>query len=171
MSGKKILLLPVLMKKGFDTSSLSDPLSLIKWAKREREDIVLINGNYMPKEYLRRYGSDSLKRLCDDLYSGNVLEIQTNDSLFGLIKEQLMMVTRFKGGSRIKSLDNNIVIRLSIEMELWDIGKAETIWRVAVTGTSVDSSIVDRDFFVNARKEGLKALPRVHGKAVVDLNW
>ena len=159
VSGRAILILPLLTPNGFDTSSALSPEEMQRWLKKNRRDLHFSIDRGFETAYVDNHDSASLAGFYNNLFKGEMVPVQTSDSVWSAIKLPFVLAVRLKGGATIKDFEHTAHRVLLLEAELWDVKNAEPVWRVGLTGRSNNRREGDVEFVVKAVREIFKALP------------
>jgi len=106
-----------------------------------------------------------------DFVAGDVLAVQTNDSLWSRVPEPYLLVITMRNAAKITDFDRNSERHVRLETELWDARRAEVVWRAGISGTGPSHAGQDRDFLRAAAAEAFRALPRPSPSAHHQDNW
>jgi hypothetical protein len=171
LSGRTILLLPLLTKAGFENSGELNPDMQMKWLKRDRNDLIFTADRSFEKRFMAQCDSGSLALFYRNLYSGDNVAIQTSDSVWNTIPVPLVLAVRLKNAAHIKDFDRKSHRVLMLEAELWSRDSAEVLWRVGLTARLSGRRLNDEKFFIRALKELYSALPVAPFREAEDVDW
>jgi hypothetical protein len=162
LSGQSVLLLPILTRDGPDTTHFPTPREQSCMVGKVRDDLRFI----FPQTFEKRYrdseagrDSGSLDRFFGNLYNGNVMAIQTSDSIWKAVDADFLIVVRIKYAATIRGFDGNASRRLIMEIELWNVAAIEAALRIEVIGFENRPGVTDVQFVMGALKEAYGALP------------
>jgi hypothetical protein len=160
LSGQSVLILPALTAQGPSAAFPLSPRNQSMVIQKVRDDLRLIDGEEFEKKYLSTHDGRSLSFFYRSLFKGNVVEVQTSDSVWKAVDAAYLLAVRLKYAAAIRGFDGNTRRRLCLETELWDVKTAETVWRVEVKGFG---GVKDADdtFINGAVGEAFSRLPGV----------
>lgn len=161
LSGKLICMCPLLNGVRADTSGALRSDELFRKVAKSRSDLRLISPGEMENTFRKKWGRDSLNLFFEMLSKGEMLSLQTSDSLWKGIGARYFMALRVKNASTVKSFNRSVRKRVSLEAELWDCNMAATVWRVIVNGICIDERIPDSRFIQDAIITAYQELPVV----------
>ncbi len=160
-TGQSLLVLPVLTKNGPDTVGYISPRRQSQLLRKARGDLNVIYREDVEKKYCSIRGRDkaSLDRFYASLYKGEMVAVQTSDSVWQAVNAAYLFAVRIRYAAIIRGFDGNAHRRLALEAEVWNVAAAEAVWRVEVTGFDERPSSSDGRFVEEAVREALKNIP------------
>jgi hypothetical protein len=171
LSGRTILLLPLLTKAGFDSTGGLNPFKQLKWLKRERNDLIFTADRGFERRYIARCDSTSLPLFYMNLYNANNIAVQTSDSVWNAIPFPMVLTVRLKNAAHIKDFNSKSHRVLILEAELWSKDSAEVLWRAGITARVSGRRLNDEKFITRVFKELYAALPVAPYKESEDVDW
>jgi hypothetical protein len=158
LSGQSVMVLPILSKKGFDTTAALGASECAALLSGIRGDIKPVFRDEFEKRYLAGHDSASLANFYNKLASGEVIALGTSDSVWKAMDAAYCSVVRIKNALTIKGFDGVVKRRLILETELWDVDSSETVLRVEVQGKAGQQTS-DVDFIRAALRSAFEKLP------------
>jgi hypothetical protein len=170
LSGKSIVLLPLLTAQGPDTSGPLALGALSSWLITNRPDLRVVT---VSKPFFERYAESTgvFSRLIGELYRGDVVEITQHAAAFKEFGHPYVVVIRLKNGLRIRGLDNRTKRRIELEGELWEVEGARVLWRGRVQGMSLEVEHSDEGFIARGVERLLMSLPQLPPSPHYEQNW
>jgi hypothetical protein len=169
-SGQSVTLFPVFTKQGFETSAmLGDSIQAVL-IKDIRQDLTLYAQQGFERLYLQAHDSVSLKHFYARIFQGDIIGLQTSDTMWKTMPSRYLLLIRFANGTRVKTLDEQVLRRLDLEAELWDARTAEVVMRLAVNGSDSQARTPDGKFFHATLSALLRQLPGVRHVELKE-NW
>jgi hypothetical protein len=169
LSGQSVMVLPILSKKGFDTTSALGASECAALLSGVRGDVTPVYRDEFEKRYLAGHDSASLANFYNKLASGEVMALCTSDSVWKAMGTPYCSVIRIKNALTIKGFDGVVKRRLVLESELWDVDSSETVLRVEVQGRAGQQTS-DVDFVKAALRSAFEKLP-AFAPASHEKNW
>jgi hypothetical protein len=158
-SGQSLLVLPGLTGKGPVAIRAFSPRQMGSSLQKLRKDLHLSYGEAFEQAYKKSHDERSLFNFYASLFNGDVIAIQTSDSVWKTIDAAYVLVVRLKYAAVIRGFDGNSHKRLSMEVELWDVKVSETVWRLEVQGFDDAGTNTDDHFIGNALCEAFLRMP------------
>lgn len=156
---RSIGICPLLRDTVYDTLQFLRSQNHLEELRKVRSDLQFISVDEIEKHFLNKWSMDSLQAFFTLLYRGKVASVQTRDSLWNGIKSDYYLVMRLKNASTVKTVNNAVRKRVSIEAELWDCKYQEVLWRTEVRGVCDRGKIPDSQFLLEAAKKACEKLP------------
>ncbi len=144
----------------YDTLQFLRSKSHFEELKKVRSDLQFISADEIERHFLNKWSMDSLQQFFTLLFKGQIATLQTRDSLWSGIKSDYYLVMRLRDASTVKTFNNAVRKRVSVEAELWDCKDQEVLWRIIVRGICVRGKIPDRQFLLEAVKNVFEKLPK-----------
>jgi hypothetical protein len=157
--GRSIGICPLLRDTAYDTLQFLRSQNQFEELKKNRSDLQLISADEIEKNFLNKWGMDSLQEFFNLLFRGKIASLQTRDSLWSGVKSDYYLVMRLKDASTVKTFNNAVRKRVSLEAELWDCKDQEVLWRTEVKGICISGKIPDSRFLMEAVKNVCEKLP------------
>ena len=157
-----MLVLPVLTNNGADTTKFPSPHTLSQLLQKNQGDVQFIYPETFEKKYRSAavsHDSASLDRFYQSFFKGEIIKVQTNDSIWNAIDAAYLLCVRVKYAATIRGFDGNTVKRLVLEVELWEVNASESVWRAQVIGFDKSVGTPDTQFVIGALKEIFSAIP------------
>jgi hypothetical protein len=161
-SGQSLLVLPVLTKNGADTTKFPSPNTLSRLFQRNHGAMQFIYPEAFEKKYQStavNHDFASLDRFYRSFFNGEIIKVQTSDSIWNAIDAAYLLCVRVKYAATIRAFDGNTVKRLVLGVELWKVDVSEAVWRAQVIGSDKRIGASDAEFVMGALKEIFSALP------------
>jgi len=171
LSGREILVLPLLRDSGFDTVGLLAPQSLAQWFVKERKDLKISINRDFEKQFAHRHKRPLLRAFYEALYAGDILAVKSMDTVINSIKSRFFLTVRFISGAKIISLDKKVKRRVTLEAELWDTDIPGVVWRSSLYGMTMDKTITDPVFLRKALENIYRKIPEVPHFINIDEDW
>lgn len=170
LSGKSILLLPLLTAQGPDTSGELALGPLSGWITANRPDLNMVT---VSQPFFERYAQSTgvLSGLIGELYRGDVVEITQHAAAFNDFGHPYVVVIRLKNGLRIRGLDNRTKRRIELEGELWEVAGARVLWRGRVQGMSLEVEHSDEGLLARGIERMLLSIPQLPPSPHYEQNW
>jgi len=127
-----------------------------------RSDLSLRDIRDFESPFVRQYGPEALKSFYGLLRDGNVIAVQGADSVWGSIPGKYALSARLLSGARIRTFGDRQYRSIILEAELWDIRRAEVVWRGRVSGRDSGRRSSDSDFLAACILELYADLPSYH---------
>lgn len=159
LSDQTLLVFPVLSRTGHDTASYFSPEKQIEILQKVRKDLRFSRWNAFEKKYLFLHDSLSLSRFYQSLYKGEVVKLQTSDSIWKAMDAPYMLFARIRYAVTIRSFDGNSRRNLHLDVELWDVSSCEAVWRVEASGLDASNEMTDARFLSRGLFEAFSKLP------------
>lgn len=150
ISGRTILILPFLTRSGFDTAGVLSPALLHKNLAKKRRDLRLSVDRSFESDYYAKHDTASLDSFYANLFRGELVALQTADSVWKTMKTPYILAIRLKNGATIIDFGHRSHRLLLLEAELWDVKTAEVVLRIGVTGRSADKKQNNGEFIRRA---------------------
>ena len=155
-TGNSILLLPVIIEEGFDTTTALSPEVLIKSLLRQQGQIEVFFRKDFEKAYLSNQRRESLDSFYVKLFKNDMLAITTSDSASKYMPCRFVVILRLNKGVRISSFDGIMKRKAVLEGEIWDKKNIEVVWRAQTSGFEMGKRTDDAQFIANGIKEIFK---------------
>jgi hypothetical protein len=160
-SGQSVTLFPVFTTQGFETSaSLGDSVQGVL-IQAIRQDLALNSRQAFESRYLLAHDSLSLNRFYTRLFKGDIVGLQTSDTVWQSMPSRYLLIMKLTYGTRVKTLDAQVLRRLTMEAEVWDVRAAEVVMRLAVIGSESQGRTPDAKFFHATMNALFRQLPGV----------
>ncbi|MBD3347138.1 MAG: hypothetical protein GF401_18955 [Chitinivibrionales bacterium] len=169
-SHRTILLLPVTLENGFDTTGMLSPSRQAQWLLKRRPDLKFVFRNHFESTYYSAHDKAALNSFYGALFEGDVLAAQTSDSVWAHMKADYLLVTSIKNSATIRDFERNIKKTLRCETELWDIENTEVVWRISTVGNILNGTEGDAEFIWGALQEAYNSIPAFR-PALNEENW
>jgi hypothetical protein len=174
ISGQSMLVLPVLTKDGADTVNFPSPYTLSQFFQKNYEDVQFKFPETFDKKYqstAMSRDSASLDRFYRSFFNGEIIKVQTNDSIWNAIDAAYLLCVRVKYAATIRGFDGNTVKRLVLEVELWEVAASEAVWRAQIIGFDKSVGTLDSQFVLGALKEIFSAIPAGGIQGAGEKDW
>jgi hypothetical protein len=168
LSGQSLLVLPVLTKDGADTVKFPSPYTLSMLFQKNHEDMEFKYPEIFEKKYQL---AASLDRFYQSFFNGEIIKVQTNDSIWNAIDAAYLLCVRVKYAATIRGFDGNTVKRLVMEVELWEVAASEAVWRAQVIGFDKRIGTLDTEFVMGALNEIFSAVPAGEMPGAGEKDW
>ncbi len=159
IGGHTIGLCPLLTKDGPITGDSGLSAVVAETVVKMRPDLVVINADSVHAVLSGRLPPDLLQRYYNLLFTGEILLLQTLDSLWNALNSDYLLLIRMRHGMYVRTFGNKTLKRIGLEAELWDRRAMETVWRINITGTCTSGKVSDGEFLVKAIEKISEALP------------
>jgi hypothetical protein len=159
ISGRSVIVLPLLKKQGIDTAGSLSDTSLMRSMCDIRKDLHFVPFRQTIPFIHARYSEMVLPTFLNDLFIGKIPVLQAADSLWGLMNADFMSVIRLTSGHSVRTFKGDIHKKIILEGELWDCRKAEVVVRIVVNGICITPNISDDHFIIDGVKEIVRKFP------------
>jgi hypothetical protein len=127
-----------------------------------RSDLSLRDIREFESPFVREYGPEALNSFYGLLRDGDVIAAQGADSVWKSIPGRYALSVRLLSGARIRTFGRQQYRSIVLEAELWDIRRAEVVWRGRVNGRDSGRRASDSDFLTACILELYADLPAYH---------
>lgn len=159
LGGPKIMMSPLLTTNGPDTSGIFSSKNYLKLADRLRPEFSFVSISESNKCFTSKYKKLLLASLYQELSKGDILRLQTADSLWANLCDPYLLVMRLTAGVRLKTFDHGVRLKFILESEIWSRDSMEVVWRSSVHALTSNDKITEQDLFKEAVKKLLMELP------------
>ncbi|MBN1578615.1 MAG: hypothetical protein JW913_18775 [Chitinispirillaceae bacterium] len=159
IGGHSIGICPLLTAEGPVAGTKLPSPAVIAALRKKRPDLQFRDADNVHATLSSVLPSVTMERYYRLLFTGDVVALQSEDSLWGAVNVDYLLVVRLRHGMDIRTFNQRSRKRISIEAELWDCASMETAWRVGVIGICNRAGISDQKFLVEAFGEIVAALP------------
>jgi len=161
LSGHSVALLPVLGPKGplqFEEDELDEALDMLRKA---RPDLKLIPTYEFETDFAFPANEPLLYRFYNLLFKEEMLVIKSNDSIWGRVKQDYLLVYSVREGMAVRNLDKSVYKKFSIECELWSVKKRAVVWRAQSSGASDDKRTNEKMMLGQSMRRLVNLIPAV----------
>ena len=169
-TGNSILLFPLIIDEGFDTSAALSPKLLKKSLLSQSGGIEVFFKKDFEKAYLSTQPWELLDSFYVKLFKNDILAITTSDSAWKYMPGLFVVIFRLNKGLRISSFDGIMKKKAVLEGEIWDKKNIEVVWRGQTSGFEMGKKTNDAQFIASGIKEIFKLFPQFISLKEVD-NW
>ncbi len=127
-----------------------------------RSDLSLRDIREFESPFVREYGPEALRSFYSHLRDGDVIAAQGADSVWESIPGRYALSVRLLSGARIQTFGDRQYRDIVLEAELWDVKRAEVVWRGRVNGRDSGKRATDSDFLTACILELYADLPAYH---------
>jgi hypothetical protein len=159
LSGRSILFLPVLTAKGPDTSSAFETGHIAVMFLDNRKDMQAVQWHDFENSYLAGHDRSSLLEFYTNMYKSDIVDVANSDSVWNAVDAPYAMAVRVKYVAIVKGMNGYEKRRLDMEIELWNSGLQETVWRAGVSGFSRNNNIDNDEFIAGAFADVFSRIP------------
>ena len=170
LSGKTVVVPPALAASGPAASGPFSPERLAALLREARSDLRLSFGDAFEKRYCSSHDELSLSRFYASFFKGDVIAVQTSDSVWKAMEADYLLAVCVKFAAAIRSFDGNTRRRMRLEAELWDARAGEAVWRAEVDALD-DVMKTPEDRFVTAALRKAFSLIPGGGPASDESDW
>jgi len=169
-SGQSIMLMPPFSESGFNASPELSPLAQARPLSATRSDLKPCYFSDFMETAIKAYSKEEFEGFCHNLFSGNILALQTADTVWQLAQCRYALAVRIVQGARVRGFDGKLKRRVRLEGELWDTREAGVVWRAAALGVDNDVRSSDADYIGEGIAALYKRLP-AYRPGLNDENW
>jgi len=146
LSGQNILVLPILLKNGFDTTTALGANQIGKMLSSRGNDIEVVTKEEFEGRYCVRHDSASLSAFYRNMFKGNSVALATSDSVWKEMKTGYCFSAAITNAITIKDFDGLVKRRMNMETEIWDVDSIEPVFRVSVQASAQSAQMTDVEF-------------------------
>ncbi len=157
--GRSIMVLPLISEKGFDTTNRIMPSAHESVKKSSDKAMATCLKSDLDSLYSKKYSSGIPEAFYEKLQKNDILGITASDSVWEILPCRYLLTIRIIGGMTIKSFEEKVKKKVSIEGEMWDSDNPGVVWRAEVYGYEIDSGREDYDFIASGVQHLLMLLP------------
>lgn len=157
--GRSILVLPLLTEKGFDTTDKIMPAAHESVKKSSDKNIATCLKSDLDSIYSQKYSQSIPKSFYNNLQKNDILAITSADSVWEILPCRYLLTIRVTGGMTIKTFEEKVKKKVSIEGEMWDSDNPGVVWRAEVYGYEIDAGRKDHEFISSGIQHLLTMLP------------
>ncbi|MBN1308317.1 MAG: hypothetical protein JXA18_10400 [Chitinispirillaceae bacterium] len=159
IGGHSIGVCPLLNAGGPVPGTKLPSTAMIAALRKKRPDLRLQGADDVHAALSSMLPAVALERYYRLLFNGEVVALQSADSLWKAVGADYLLVVRLRYGMDIRTFNHRSRKRIGLEAELWDCAAMETAWRISMLGTCNRAGISDQRFLVEAFGEIAAALP------------
>ena len=150
---------PLLTRNGPVFGAKLPSSAVAEMIRKTRPDLLIHDADSIHAALSSRLPTATLQRYYRLLFEGEVVSVQTEDSLWNAVTTDYLLVVRMRHGMDIRTFNQRSKKRINLEAELWDRSAMETVWRITVIGTCSHVGYSDQQFLIEAMGRVAAALP------------
>lgn len=157
--GRSILVLPLITDDGFDTTDKIMPSAHESVKSSSDKEMATCLKSDLDSLYIKKFNNGIPKEFYKNLFDNDILSITASDSVWEMLPCRYLLTVRLTGGMTIKTFENKIKKKVSLEGEMWDSDNPGVVWRAEVYGYEIDSGRKDHAFIASGVNHLLTLLP------------
>ncbi len=169
-SNQSILILPSIMDSSFVSSGILSTDSLRKLLSSVRTDMRPCPREEFERACLQKFEKRTLNGFYTDIVHGDILALQTSDSVWSHMPCKYLLTLRVAYGARVRTFEKKLMRSVRVEAELWDTENIEVVWRAETRGAERDAKTDDSQFLREAILHLLGQLP-AYKPSSNEKNW
>lgn len=157
--GRSILVLPLITENGFDTTDKIMPAAHESVKTSSDKKLATCLKTDLDSIFIRKYSKGIPEDFYKKLKDNDILGITTSDSIWEILPCRYLLTIRVTGGMTIKTFEEKVKKKVSLEGEMWDSENPGVVWRAEVYGFEIDAGRKDYDFIASGVQQLLTMLP------------
>ena len=159
LSNRLIGISPLLTQSGAIFGRKFPSISIIEMIRKEKKELEVIGADSVHNVLSRQLPSERLDNFYQLLYSGKIVTLQNEDTIWNAMNTDYLLALRVRHGMDIRTFNQMMRKKVRLEAELWDCVAKETAWRVTIVGTCNRHGVSDQQFLIEAIRKVIIALP------------
>lgn len=157
--GRSILVLPLITSSGFDTTDKIMPSAHESVKGSSDKEMATCLKSDLDSLYKQKFNNNIPDDFYKQLLDNDILAITASDSVWDILPCRYLLTIRLTGGMTIKTFEEKVKKKVSLEGEMWDSENPGVVWRAEVYGYEIDSGRKDHAFIASGVNHLLTLLP------------